>query len=265
MPAVCQTAGQGRIMTLPVLILVLVLATSVLSGFVGMAGGMILMAILVAVYSVPVAMILHGVTQAAANGSRAWFLRQHVRWAVLWPYLVGSLLCVGVFALFRFVPERSLVLILVGAMPWLALLLPRQLAIDIEHPATALGCGFGVTAAQLLAGASGPLLDVFYQRSRLDRRQIVATKAVTQTLGHLLKLVYYSSLLMLAGEPIFARGEAPVWLFLAVIPVAIIGTLIGTRCLERIDEKLFRRASGQIILTLGGACMIAGSVAFLRA
>lgn len=250
---------------LPLLILVLVLATSVLSGIVGMAGGMILMAVLVTVYSVPVAMILHGVTQAGANGSRTWFLRQHVRWAVLGPYVAGSLFCVGTFALFRFVPDRGLVLILIGVMPWLALLLPRQLDIDVEHPATAFGCGLGVTAAQLLAGASGPLLDLFYQRSRLNRRQIVATKAVTQTMGHLLKLGYYGSLLILAGEPVFARGEAPVWLFLLVVPVAILGTLVGTRILERLDETLFRRVSAQVILALGGACILAGSVEILRA
>lgn len=251
--------------TLPLLILIVVLATSVLSGIVGMAGGMILMAVLVAVYTVPVAMILHGVTQAGANGSRTWFLRHHVRWAVLWPYLAGSLLCVGTFALFRFVPDRGLVLILIGTMPWLALLLPRHLAIEVEYPATAFGCGLIVTAGQLLAGASGPLLDLFFQRSRLDRRQIVATKAVTQTLGHLLKLGYYGGLLTLAGEPVFARGEAPVWLFLLVVPVAILGTLVGTRILERLDETLFRRISGQIILTLGAACVLAGGVEILRA
>lgn len=251
--------------TLPLLILVLVLATSVLSGIVGMAGGMILMAVLVAVYSVPVAMILHGVTQAGANGSRTWFLRHHVRWTVLGPYFVGSLICVGVFTLFRFVPDRGVVLILVGAMPWLALLLPGHLAIEIEHPATAFACGLVVTAGQLLAGASGPLLDLFYQRSRLDRRQIVATKAVTQALGHLLKLGYYSSVLILAGEPVFARGEAPVWLFIVVVPVAIMGTLVGTRILERLDETQFRSASGRVILALGGACIVAGVLEVLRA
>lgn len=249
---------------LALLILALILATSILSGIVGMAGGMILMAVLVAVYSVPLAMILHGVTQAAANGSRTWFLRHHVRWTVLWPYVAGSLLCVGLFAAFRLIPDRSLVLILIGVMPWLALLLPPRLTLQVEHPAIAFGCGLGVTAAQLLAGASGPLLDLFFQRSRLDRREIVATKAVTQTLGHLLKLGYYSTLLVLAGEPVFAHGEAPVWLFLLVVPVAIFGTLIGTRVLERLNESLFRRISSQVILALGTACVIAGLLDVLR-
>ena len=44
-------------------------------------------------------------------------------------------------------------------------------------------------AAQLIAGASGPILDVFYNGSSLNRREIVAT-AFTQAVGHLIKLAF---------------------------------------------------------------------------
>ena len=67
-------------MLIEALILVCVLLTSILSGVIGMAGGMILMAILVSVVSVAAAMMIHGAVQAAANGSRAWFLRSHIQW-----------------------------------------------------------------------------------------------------------------------------------------------------------------------------------------
>ena len=56
----------------------------------GMAGGMILMAILVAVLPVATAMMLHGAVQSFSNGSRAWFLRRHVRWDILPWYAVGA-------------------------------------------------------------------------------------------------------------------------------------------------------------------------------
>ena len=46
-------------------------------------------------------------------------------------------------------------------------------------------------ATQLIAGASGPILDVFYNGSSLNRREIVATKAFTQAMGHLIKLAFY--------------------------------------------------------------------------
>ena len=54
---------------LPLAILATVLATSVLSGILGMAGGMLLMAVLVSLLPVSGAMVLHGAVQAMANGS----------------------------------------------------------------------------------------------------------------------------------------------------------------------------------------------------
>jgi uncharacterized membrane protein YfcA len=248
---------------IPALILVVVVATSILSGIVGMAGGMILMALLTLLLSVPVAMLLHGVTQAGANGARAWFLRDHVRWSVLPPYLLGAGACVGVFGVLALVPDRGLVLILVGLFPWAGLLLRGRMRLDIERPLTAFVCGALVTSAQLLAGAAGPLLDVFFLHGRLNRHQIVATKAFTQTLGHLTKLGYYGTLLFVLGDGLEFDDRAPPWLFLAVIPMALIGTRIGTRILDRLDERQFRRASEQVILAIGTACVIAGAFELL--
>lgn len=249
---------------LPLAILAAVALTSLLSGIVGMAGGMILMAVLAAFYSIPVAMLLHGVSQAAANGSRVWFLRRHVRKRVLAPYLAGSAVSFAMFALLRIVPDRALVLLLIGAIPWLALIFPARMALDMERPLPAAAAGLTVTAAQLLAGASGPLLDLFYQRSRLTRHQVVATKAVTQTLGHVVKLAYYGSILLVTERMPETPPEAPPWLFLLVVPTAIAGTWLGTRALSRLDDRHFHRLSGWIILGLGAACMLAGGFDLLR-
>ena len=49
-----------------------ILSTAFISGIFGMAGGMILMGILLAMMPVAAAMVLHGVTQMASNGWRAW-------------------------------------------------------------------------------------------------------------------------------------------------------------------------------------------------
>ena len=251
-------------MLIPGTILFAVLATSILSGVVGMAGGMILMALLAFLLSVPVAMMLHGVTQAGANGSRAFFLRAHVRWRVLPPYLLGVGACIAFFAVFTFVPDRGLVLMLVGLFPWVGRVLPAIERLDIERPGPAFACGGIVTAAQLLAGASGPLLDVFFLRSALTRHEIVATKAITQTLGHLTKLGYYGTLVFLLGDGLVLDAAAPAWLFVAVVPVALLGTRIGTRLLDRLEEAQFRSASETVILAIGAACTITGVLELLR-
>ena len=57
------------------LLAVSALVTSFISGILGMAGGMILMGILLAMMPLPQAMMLHGITQLSANGWRAWLWR----------------------------------------------------------------------------------------------------------------------------------------------------------------------------------------------
>jgi len=238
-------------MVLNLLILVSVLLTAVLSGILGMAGGMILMAILVAVLTVPAAMVLHGAVQAVSNGSRALFLWPHVQWRILPPYIAGATLAVAGFASIALVPQPGVVLLLVGSMPFIGRLLPSPRSLDMNRWPTAMGCGVVVTAAQLLAGASGPLLDMFYLQSTLTRHQIVASKAITQTLGHLLKLGYYGAL-------IGAAGELPLWLYGAAMLTAVAGTRVGTRLLDGLADHAFRRVSGWVILAIGGACVVQG-------
>jgi len=238
-------------MLISTLILVSVFCTAVLSGVLGMAGGMILMAILVSTVSVSAAMMIHGAVQAMSNGSRAVFLRGHVQWHILPPYVAGAALALAAFTALTLVPDAGVVLLLVGVMPFLARVTPRLRALDMQHWPTALGCGVLVTAAQLLAGASGPLLDMFYLNSTLTRHQVVASKAITQTLGHVLKLVYY-------GMIIGSADALPAWLYGAAMLTAVAGTRVGTRFLDRLADDTFRRVSGWVILAIAGVCLVEG-------
>ena len=77
-------------MPLAVILAIVAFATAVLSGVFGMAGGVILMGVYVVALPVRDAMVLHGVTQLAANGSRALFLVEHARWRVVGTYAVGA-------------------------------------------------------------------------------------------------------------------------------------------------------------------------------
>jgi uncharacterized membrane protein YfcA len=233
------------------LILGTVLATSILSGVIGMAGGIILMAVLVSVQSVAAAMIVHGTVQATANGSRAIFLRQHIVWRILPGYLLGAALALAGFISVVLVPDPALILLTIGAFPWLARAIRSLHGLDITHGATSVVCGGAVTAAQLFAGASGPVLDVFYLHANLTRHQIIASKAVTQTLGHLLKLVYY-------GLIVGVAESIPVWFLAIAAATAVLGTRIGTLLLRHIDDTQFRRFSGWVILALGALCMVLG-------
>src|SRR5262245_36186856 len=108
-----------------------VLSTSFISGIFGMAGGMILMGILLFLLPVPIAMVLHGITQSASNGWRAWLWREHIHWRIVLNYAVGSLATAVTFAFVAFAPSKSVALIILGLTPLVVLLLPKSIAPNI--------------------------------------------------------------------------------------------------------------------------------------
>jgi len=194
--------------------------------------------------SVPAAMILHGVTQATANGSRAWLYRHAISWTILPPYLVGAALCFMLFVSVTFIPDKGLLFMLIGGFPFLALCIPKKMHLDLQKKRVSLSCGFVVTLAQMLAGASGPILDIFYQQSEMNRFQILGTKAITQTIGHILKLAYY-------GVFISFIAEVDWYLYPGVMLVSLGGTMLGKQVLTRMSDLQFRRFGKQIILGIG--------------
>jgi uncharacterized membrane protein YfcA len=194
--------------------------------------------------SVPAAMILHGVAQTASNGSRIILHRRHLRWNVFVPYTVGSLVTLAFFVGVTLVPNKAVIFIVIGSFPFLGLLIPSNINLDIEKKPIALLCGIIVTAVQLLAGASGPVLDIFYVKSKLNRFEILGTKAITQTLGHVLKLLYYAFFLNLTID-------LPSWLFPAVVAAAIFGNWIGKMIIQHLNDEAFKKAGRSTILVIG--------------
>ena len=68
----------------------LMVATAFLSGLFGMAGGLILIGVLLTILPLPSAMVLHAITQMASNGWRAFLWRCHIRWRPVFDLSVGA-------------------------------------------------------------------------------------------------------------------------------------------------------------------------------
>src|SRR5207237_4866079 len=102
----------------------LIVATAFLSGLFGMAGGLILIGVLLALLPLPSAMVLHAITQMASNGWRALLWRSHIRWRPVAIYLIGCALALGAWSITRYVPDKPLALLLLGVTPFMARLMP---------------------------------------------------------------------------------------------------------------------------------------------
>ena len=238
------------------LLILAALLCATVSGLFGMGGGMIFLGLIAAWLSVAAAMVVHGVVQSASNGSRAWFLRAHVRWDVVRWEGVGAVPVVALLLAVSFVPDTPTLYILLGLLPLLLWLPKRVFALDAARPRDAVLCGGTVAGLNLSAGVAGPALDFFYVRTALTRREIVATKAVTMFGAHLVKILYF-------GVPLVrAQGldtlPAP-WALGVAAGATFAGSWLGTRGLALFSDVGFRRVSRWLVTGVGAVYLWRGA------
>jgi uncharacterized membrane protein YfcA len=229
-----------------------VFVTSLVSGVFGMAGGLMLLSLLLgAGLSVPVGMAIHGIAQAAANSWRALLWYRFVELRMLGIYSLGATITILVFLQLDVVFDKAVVLILLGLIPFAVYVLPTKSVPQIDTVHGAVICGIVNLVVALTAGVSGPLLDVFFLRTELDRRRIVATKAACQIISNIAKTLYFAQF-------VAASSFVTLDLALLVVAMAFLGTLSGRFVLERMTDGAFQRWTRRIVLAVGVLCIVMG-------
>ena len=225
------------------LLSLLMIGTAFLSGIFGMAGGLILVGVLVVIMPLPQAMVLHAVTQMASDAWRALLWWRHIVWKTTGFYVAGCLLSVGLWSIWLYVPDKAMALLLLGLSPFIVRAIPERIMPRTLGPGQVVGGGVCCMMLMLLTGVTGPLLDTLFLRSHMERKQIVATKASCQVFGHGFKLVYFGALIEQAGtiEP---------WVMAIAVASSMIGTSLGRLVLEKLSDKQFRVWSNRIITVL---------------
>ena len=218
------------------------LLSSFVSGIFGMAGGQILLACLLLFLPVASSLVVFATVQVASGSWRGWLWRKHVDWTLTWKYIVGSLAAYGLMRFVSFIPSKPVVYLGIGLMPFAAYALPKSFAPDITRRGVVYGCGALVMLLQLTVGQGGNILDVFFQASPLDRKTVVATKAVTQLFSQVVRIFYFGAY---ATE---AVAEIPIWAWACLMGTAIAGTSLAPIILHRMTDASFRKYTKTIII-----------------
>jgi hypothetical protein len=228
-----------------------------------MAGGMILMAVLLQLMPVQAAFFFHASVQLVSNGWRCFLWRKHIVWKALPYWAAGVAAGVALVACFSYSPGKETVLIMIGAVPLIGLGLRRIMTLSIMNPVQAFFAAIGLTFVHLTGGVVGALLDLLYNNTKLTRHQIVATKAFTQSASHILRLVYFGALLpLLTGAAGWPKELNP-----AILPMmmalSVVGTSTATLILKRFDDDGFKRATRYIIAAVSVYCLTRGILLLL--
>ncbi|MEL7480178.1 MAG: sulfite exporter TauE/SafE family protein [Pseudomonadota bacterium] len=232
------------------IILLTTIVSSFISGIFGMAGGLILMGVIVAIVPVATAMILHGAIMMAANSWRAWLLRDNIDWPVFRRYLIGAAIGLVGLTWIAWRPDKTAVYLVLAAVPILVWIPKSWLALDIRAPGQAEIAGVIVQGLNSLAGVAGPLLDAFFVRTDMTRQEIVATKSATQAISHLIKILFWS-VPFLGAAASSADNWPPALLIAAAIPLSMLATYGGKRLLDRMTDTNFQTWVKSLITGIG--------------
>lgn len=220
-----------------------------------MAGGIIMMALLLSLMPVASAMVLHAAIQLVSNGWRSILWRKHIVWHVTPFYGLGIMAGVIAISFVHYVPDKATALIVVGLVPLLAIAASRFVTLSILNRGQTFLTAMVLTFIQMTGGVIGPLLDLLYNNAPLTRHQIVATKAMTQTVMHLVRLIYFGSLIpLLTGREGWPEGLHPVFMLL-FMACAIAGTTAAAPILHRINDKHFKDLSRLLIIFISLYCL----------
>jgi uncharacterized membrane protein YfcA len=206
--------------------------TATISGFLGMAGGISLLAIMTIFMPATLVVPIHGVVQLCSNLTRTIVFIKHVRWPIFFTY--SPPLVVGVYAatlvwsgdkLDWFKP-------VIGTFV-LCFLMWRRFKPTLRNlplwTYAPLGLVTGFLA--IFVGATGPFIAPFFLRDDLTKEEVVANKAIVQTWLHLFKIPAFLSL---------GFNYTPHWQLLSWLVVAVvIGNLLGKWLLTRISHDMF--------------------------
>lgn len=207
--------------------------TAALSGIAGVGGGTILIGILYAMGLTPtVAVPLHAAVQFVSNLSRTVAFRQHVEWRAAGWFLLTA--APTPFLIAPLVARANVYLIelVLAALILLSLRPTKDGGEPLRQAPAFLLAGFLNGTIGMFVSATGLFVGRLFLRPEWSKETVIATLAMTQTLGHLLRVLGYASV----GFAVTERLDLLVPLVIAVIA----GTIAGRALHQRLDETRFR-------------------------
>lgn len=220
--------------------------SSVITFVFGIGGGGLLLAVMAALVP-PAALIpTHGVIQLSSNFGRVLIVLRHVFWPALPAFIVGSVFGALLGGMVVISLPPAWVQIGIGAfVTWSVL---GKAPTGLRNWPLAVGAVSSFLT--MFFGATGLFVAAFTKAQQLGRHAHVSTHAALMTVQHGLKTVVFGFL----G---FAFAQ---WLPFIIVMCAtgFLGTVIGSRFLNRIDDRRFRMGLDAVLLLLSAHLIYAG-------
>ncbi|WP_409308372.1 sulfite exporter TauE/SafE family protein [Pectobacterium sp. B1J-3] len=207
--------------------------TSALTAALGLGGGVTLLAIMGLGMPVSSLLPVHGIVQLGSNLSRTLIQRLYVVWPLVLWFFIGSVVGIALGApVAAWIPDSIAKIALALFILW-SVFRRRGPAKKVNRLYFIFG-GAITSLGTMIVGATGPLVAGLISSQGITKQPLIATHATCMVLQHSLKILAFG----LMG---FAYAS---WLpmLIAMIASGVLGTVLGTRLLDNLPEKLFRTA-----------------------
>lgn len=202
--------------------------TSVITGVVGIGGGLLLIAILPSFLPLNALIPVHGLTQVFSNASRAYFGYRDVQWSVVPKFLIGSLVGVGLFALLLNFITIKWIPLFIGVYILLSLW-SQRFNEKIKKYESYFVIGFFQSGLSVIVGTTGPLALTKLLKEFDNNDKVVATSAVLMSITHALKALVFFYFGFVFSEYLV--------MIAFMIAGSILGSYVGTKFRNVIDGK----------------------------
>ncbi|AFL68046.1 sulfite exporter TauE/SafE family protein [Sulfurospirillum barnesii] len=202
--------------------------TSLITGVIGVGGGLLLIAILPHFLPTNALIPVHGLTQIASNVSRTYFGWKDVQLEVVPKFFIGSLLGVSVFTLLLNQITLSSIPLLIGVYILVSLWSPWFNAKIMKYENYYL-IGFLQTGLSVVVGTTGQLAIAKLLKDFNDANKVVATSALLMSITHLLKSVVF----IYFGFVFFDYAG----LIFVMMIGSVLGSYAGTKLRHKLESK----------------------------
>ncbi|MCA9582205.1 MAG: sulfite exporter TauE/SafE family protein [Myxococcales bacterium] len=223
--------------------------TAIVSGTLGMLGGILLLGLMTPIFPPAVLIPIHGIVQLTSNVSRTLMNLRDVDRRLVGSFAMGALLggTIGSQVVVT-LPEtlyRIVLAVFILVLTWMPKLKGAP-ALPFKFG----WVGFVATFLGLFIGATGPFIAPFFVREPLGKVAVVATKAACQVTVHTMKIAVFG----LLG---FAFGEYAA-LLVAMSIASVGGNYVGKLLLGKVPEGAFRWVFKVVITALAARLLWQG-------
>lgn len=213
-------------------ITLITLLTAIISGAIGMGGGVLLLSFMTFVMPVSAIVPIHGLIQMQNNSYRFWLLRSFIKKDFCGYFILGAIFGVVVSAyILKTFAATNLPLILILSLILYSVFKPKRMPALILSAKQFSIIGLIAGFLGIFVGATGPFMANFFIRNDFSNQEIVANKSAMQAFIHITKL------------PIFLYlgfDYSLYWMPLIGMSLAgFIGTKFGVSLIQKIDKQLF--------------------------